>query len=1171
MNGNHDRTAELRALMDERILVLDGATGTMLQSAGLGPEDFGEARWEGCNEILVETRPDVILGVHRAYLEAGADIIETDTFGGSPIVLAEYGLADRAHELNRRAAELAVEAARAASTPSLPRFVAGSIGPTTRAISVTGGVTFDELLEGFAVQARGLLEGGVDLFLVETCQDTRTTKAALIAVADVCREAGATRPVIASCTIEPSGTMLAGQSAAAFAVSLEHAGLLGLGLNCATGPEAMTDHLRALDRLTGCALICYPNAGMPDEEGRYLETPEKLAAALERFVDAGWLNIVGGCCGTTDGHIAAIAAMVEGKTPRRPGGASKNRVFFSGIDLVEATAETRPLLVGERTNVIGSRKFRRLVNEERWDEAAEIARRQVADGAQIVDVCLQGADRDEKADVAAFFERLIRAVRVPLMIDTMDPDVVETALTYCQGRAIVNSINLENGEARFERVCPLLRRFGAAVVVGAIDDDDDRPMAVTRERKLEIIERSRELLVTKYGLEDRDLIFDPLVFPVGTGDENFIGGAVETIEGLRMVSRRFPGCRTLLGISNVSFGLPPAAREIINSVFLYHCTRAGLDLAIVNTEKLRPFAGLDPAERELAEDLLFNRPTADGELADAPEDWRRQTREQRAAINRLHIERVTAVFRDAAPVRSRRSDLPLDERLVRYIVEGTREGLIDDLDRKLGEGATPIEIVNGPLLAGMAEVGRLFNANELIVAEVLRSAESMKVAVAHLERFMETGDTARRGKIVLATVRGDVHDIGKNLVEIILSNNGYDVVDLGIKVGPERLIESVREHRPDAVGLSGLLVASAHQMIATAEDLTAAGIDVPLLIGGAALSRRFAQGRIAPVYPGGVLYCPDAMAGLETMNALLDPARKAGLLAGHAADPDGTPSAAAKPAPRRRRSPSVSSVDPMPPPSTGRLVEDLDLDGVWPLLNEQTLLGRHLGLRGSVRRLLAEGDPKARELAALMEAIRAEARSWMRVRAVRRWYEVESSGDAVVLYEPGAASPSARLEFPRQAGANGLCLANFVASGGSRRDSVALFVVTAGEGVRERAAAARDDGEFLAGHAIQALALETAEAAAEWIHRRIREEWGIGDPPGFPLKDLLAGRYRGARFSPGYPAWPALDDQLILFQLLRPTDIGVRLTEGMMMEPEASVSAIVFHHPEARYFSIGEN
>ncbi len=552
----------LRALLSERVLVLDGAMGTMLQQCDLTAADFGGAALEGCNENLVRTRPDVVLDIHRKYFAAGSDIVETNSFGSAPIVLAEYGLAHDAHLLNVLAAKLARQAADEFSSPGKPRFVAGSVGPTTKAITVTGGVTFEGLREAYYIQAKGLVEGGVDLLLVETCQDTRNIKAALLAIQRLSREIGAEVPVIVSVTIEPMGTMLAGQTVEAMWASLRHAKPLAFGMNCATGPEFMTDHIRTLSQLTGQYVSCYPNAGLPDEEGKYLETPSTLAAQLEKFVDHGWLNIVGGCCGTTEKHIRAIAQMVEGKKPRvLP--AEAHRAIYSGIETIEADDQTRPLLVGERTNVIGSRLFKGLVAEEKWEEASEIARRQVRGGAHIVDVCLQSTERDEKADIEPFYEKLIRKVKAPVMIDTTDPTAVEMALTYCQGKSIINSINLEDGEEKFERIVPMAHTFGAAVVVGCIDEDKLQAQAFTRERKLAIAQRSYKLLTEKYGLGPEDIIFDPLVFPCATGDENYIGGAVETVEGIRLIKQALPDVRTILGISNVSFGL--AGR----------CTRSG--------------------------------------------------------------------------------------------------------------------------------------------------------------------------------------------------------------------------------------------------------------------------------------------------------------------------------------------------------------------------------------------------------------------------------------------------------------------------------------------------------------------------------------------------------------------------------------------------------------------
>ena len=1175
----------LRELLSERILVLDGAMGTMLQQRHLTAEDFGGAALEGCNENLVRTRPDVVLDIHRKYFEAGSDIVETNSFGGAPIVLAEYGLAAEAHFLNKRAAELARQAADELSTAARPRFVAGSVGPTTKAITVTGGVTFDGLLDAYYVQAKGLVEGGVDLLLVETCQDTRNIKAALLAIQKLSKEIGMQVPVIVSVTIEQNGTMLAGQTVDAMWASLRHAKPLAFGMNCATGPEFMTDHLRTLSQLSSELVSCYPNAGLPDsEDGKYHETPTTLATQLERFVGNGWLNIVGGCCGTTEQHIRAIAQMVQGKKPRvRPG--ESHRAVYSGIETIEAEEITRPLLVGERTNVIGSRLFKNLVAEEKWEEASEIARRQVKGGAHIVDVCLQSTERDEKKDIPVFYEKLIRKVKAPVMIDTTDATAIELALTYCQGKAIINSINLEDGEEKFERVVPIAHDFGAAVVVGCIDEDKLQAQAFTRERKLAVAQRSYKLLTEKYGLGPEDIIFDPLVFPCATGDENYIGGAVETVEGIRLIKQGLPDVRTILGISNVSFGLPAGAREVVNSVFLYYCTKAGLDLAIVNTEKLERFASIPQHERDLAENLLFSHPPKDVPadhsqaelLRNVPADWREQKKEQRAAVNQYHIAAIAEYFRTAKKKEKKlAADVPLDERLANYIIEGTRDGLIADLERKRAEGVAPLDIINGPLMTGMAEVGRLFNANELIVAEVLQSAEAMKASVNHLEQFMEKADTAKRGKIVLATVKGDVHDIGKNLVEIILKNNGYDVVNLGIKVPPEELIKAYQDHRPDAIGLSGLLVKSAQQMVITASDLKDAGIEIPLLVGGAALSARFTQTKIAPSYGKAVCYAKDAMTGLRLMNQLMDPATREQILHEHSASGNGFAVATTVKVaeiPKVTRSPKVRTDVPIPKVAylekKVRLVPDLN--EVWSYINPFMLYGRHMGFRGDFEKRFAEREPKAVELFESMEEVKREAAEFMKPRAVWQFFEAEANGDAMHLYAPGGKEPVRTFQFPRQRVGDFLCLSDYVLPPqDGKRDHVALFVVTAGEGVRERSEKAKNEGYYFKSHGMQALAIESAEACAEWLHRRIREDWGFPDPLELTMAQRFTSRYRGKRYSFGYPACPNLDDQAGIWKLLRPEEIGVQLTEGFMMDPEASVSALAFHHPDCTYFSVGD-
>jgi len=1157
----------------------------MLQQRHLTAADFGGAALEGCNENLVITRPDVITDVHRAYYEAGADVVETDSFGGTKIVLAEYGLQDRAYELNFTAARLARQAADEFSSAGKPRFVAGSMGPTTRAISVTGGVTFAELVENFYEQAKALVEGGADILLLETCQDTRNVKAGLLAIDRLGREWNYPIASMVSGTIEPTGTMLAGQTADAFYTSISHAQLISVGLNCATGPEFMTDHIRSLHELATTRVSCYPNAGLPDEEGKYLETPTSLAGQLERFVDHGWLNIVGGCCGTRPDHIRAIARMAEGKKPREPK-TPAHRTYFSGIDLIEAEESNRPLIVGERTNVIGSRLFKTMVGEEKWEEATEVARRQIRNGAHVVDVCLQSSDREELNDIPPFYEKLIRKIKAPIMIDTTDAGAVEAALTYCQGKSIINSINLEDGEEKFERMVPIARRYGAALVVGCIDEDPVQAQAFTRERKLAVAERSVELLTTKYGVAAEDIVIDPLVFPCATGDENYIGGAVETIEAIRLIKQKIPYVKTVLGISNISFGLPASAREVVNSVFLYYCTKAGLDLAIVNSEKLERFASIPEEERRLAEALLSNKPPAnvpaghanEAALEGVPEDWREQTREQKIAVNQFHIAAIAEHFRGASTKKKKTGEgLPLDERLANYIIEGSKDGLVADLELKRQEGAAPLDIINGPLMAGMAEVGRLFNNNELIVAEVLQSAEAMKAAVNHLEQFMEKSESSARGKIVLATVKGDVHDIGKNLVEIILSNNGYEVVNLGIKVPPEELIKAYQAHKPDAIGLSGLLVKSAQQMVITAGDLKDSGISVPLLVGGAALSDRFTRTKIAPSYAAATFYAKDAMTGLRLMNEIMDPETREEVLTAHVSGEPAGESGAREQTPAvgrdETRSPKVRiDLDIPAAPYLGRKIRAIPhLAELWSYINPFMLYGRHLGFKGNFEKLLGERDAKALELFHNMEEVKREAAGFMRARAAWQFFEAEREGNTLHLFSPGGGSPIESFRFGRQSKSDGLCLSDYVLDPqDGRRDHIAMFVVTAGEGILERSQEAKERGEFFKAHALQALGLETAEACAEWLHRRIREDWGFPDSPTMTMHERFTSRYRGKRYSFGYPACPNLEDQAKLWRLLKPEDIGVQLTEGFMMDPEASVSALVFQHPDCVYFSAAE-
>ena len=653
-----DRIQALHAALQERILVLDGAMGTAIQACNLTAGDFGGPNLEGCNEHLVLTRPDVIAKIHRDYLAAGADIIETDTFGGTRIVLAEYALQDKVHEINFAGAQLARTAADAMSTPERPRFVAGSMGPGTKTISVTGGVTFDEVRSAYTDQTAALVEGGVDILYLETQQDTLNVKAALLGIDDACARLGRSVPVVLSVSIETMGTMLAGQSIEALYVSMAHRDLFAIGMNCATGPDFMTDHLRTLAEISRFPISLFPNAGLPDEEGHYNELPEMLARKVERFCAEGWVNIIGGCCGTTAEHIRMLAEVAARHTPRRP--VTTHRSVVSGVETLVIDDDTRPVIVGERTNVLGSRKFKQLIAAGEIDQAAEVGRAQVRKGAHVLDVCLQDPDRNEMADVTTFLETLVKKIKVPIMIDSTDAAVIEQSLKRTQGKSIINSINLEDGEERFHKVVPMARCFGAALVVGCIDEDKQQAQAITRERKLQIAQRSHDLLTTKYGVAAEDIFFDALVFPVGTGDKNYIGSGVETIEGIRLIKQALPQCKTILGISNVSFGLPEAGREVLNSVFLYHCVQAGLDMAIVNSEKLERYSEIPPEERALAEDLIWWR-------GDDP------------------IAAFAAHFRERKSKQTVEDwkKLPLDERLARYILVGSKEGLYEDLDEAL--------------------------------------------------------------------------------------------------------------------------------------------------------------------------------------------------------------------------------------------------------------------------------------------------------------------------------------------------------------------------------------------------------------------------------------------------------------------------------------------------------
>ncbi|WP_027390103.1 methionine synthase [Chrysiogenes arsenatis] len=1135
------RGALLKQCAANAILCLDGATGTALQNYQLTAADFGGEALDGCNEHLVLTRPDVVQDVHRRYLEAGADIIETNSFGSTAVVLREYGLENQVEILNVTAARLAREIAEQYSTPEKPRFVAGSMGPTSKSLCITGGITFAELITAFADQAAALLRGGVDYLLLETWQDTLNLKAALIGCTQAMQTTGLEAPIAVSITIEPMGTMLAGQGVEALYTAIGHYPLLYVGLNCATGPEFMTDHIRTLSEMATCGVACVPNAGLPDEQGIYQQSPADFTAKIVDFARHGWLNFVGGCCGTTDKHIAALSHAIANQQPRcaparRPDG-------LSGIDYLPLQAGEL-YLIGERTNVIGSRKFKRLIADENIDEAVEVARKQVRSGAHIIDICLANPDRDEFTDMQTFLSVLMHRVKVPLMIDSTDPAVIAMALQYCQGRGIINSINLEQGEERFGQIIPLIRQFGAAVVVGTIDEDPEHGMAVTVERKLEIAERSYQLLTEHYGLQPEDIIFDPLVFPVATGDVNYRLAAKATIDAIRLIRQKFPRCHITIGLSNVSFGLPPAAREIVNSIFLHHCVDAGLNMPIINTEMMVRYSSIAPEDKQLAEDLLFAR-------TDDP------------------ITPLAAKFKDrsaAAKSVVHNEHLSIEEKLVSNIVEGSKEELVARLEAACAK-YRPLEIINGPLMEGMATVGKLFNENQLIVAEVLQSAEVMKAAVDYLSPKLDKSETVHRGTMVLATVKGDVHDIGKNLVDIILTNNGFKVINLGIKIPSETILAAVREHSPDFIGLSGLLVRSAQQMIATASDLRDAGINVPIFVGGAALSENFAANRIQPEYNGTVIYSKDPMECFATAQRLIDPNLRADFEAelsevrqarasSKKATPQVTPTIPA----------TIAEITPPTPPDFERHIVTVKGDQIreiFEYINPAMLFGKHLGFKGYTQ-ALESGDPKALKLRDSVQVLLDElvANPAVQLQGVYQYYRAQRTQPETVTIYVGEATKR-ELRFPRDE-RQGISLADYHRAEGG--DNLALMAVTAGATFSQLALAAKDQGEYLRSHIIWSLALELAEGFAEWLHYRLRAAWGIGECCVHSKQELFSAKYRGRRYAPGYPAIPDMARQRDIFALLAPEEIGITLTESDMMDPEASVSCVVLHHPQAKYF-----
>ncbi len=1228
--------------LDRRVLCLDGAMGTSIHGLDLDLERDYLGK-ENCTEILVRTCPDAIQRIHETFLEVGADGVETDTFGANPLVLAEFELQDEARALNREAAEIARAACEAHSTGDKPRFVIGSMGPGTKLITL-GHVDWDTLHASYLEQVRGLLDGGVDVLLIETAQDINQVRLAINACLDGLKERNLGPedvPIMVQVTIETTGTMLVGTDIAAAANVVREFPVISLGLNCATGPLEMSEHVHWLGKHWDRHISVLPNAGLPTlVEGRteYPLGPVPFAEKMSEFVESAGLSIVGGCCGTTPEHIRLLAESIAGRPPAErtvdpaPAGCS------SLYNAVEYRQDNSILNVGERTNASGSRKFKRLLEEEDWDEIISLAREMQREGSHVIDVNVDYAGRDNAKDMEEIVRRLVRQVNVPLMLDSTQPATIEAGLKVAAGKCIINSANLEDGEEKFAEMCRLAKRYGAGLVLGTIDEDPEEAMARTADRKFSVAARMHALATETYGLDEEDLHFDPLVLPISTGMDKDRRSALELVEGVRRISEGFPKVQITCGLSNVSFGLNPAARQVLNSVLLHELIEAGLTSAILHVSKILPRNRIEDAQWEAALDLVYDRrPSEPVELADGS-----------TTDDPLQI--FIDLFPDGSTAQSTKeslADLPLDERMRRHIIDGERRDLDATLDEAM-EQYPPLEIINDHLLDGMKTVGELFATGEMQLPFVLQSAEVMKAAVAHLEPHMEKVDGQTKGEIVLATVKGDVHDIGKNLVDIILTNNGYTVHNIGIKQPVNAIIEALRETKADAIGLSGLLVKSVTVMEENLHEFNAQGIDVPILLGGAALARHYCESHLRPIYGGEVFYGKDAFDGLRIMDHLMtgrtetlveeiterlekreqatakaqamrdrEEARAAeaaseaatvevaagatatapaavaaggGTATATASSSGGgggddcsrceTPGAAAALAERdgagggdRVRSSARTDVDVPEPPFWGdRVVESVPLEQVYPYINRVALYRGQWQLRKGRKsneeyeRFLAEEvDPVFDELA---ERCRAEA--ILQPKLVYGWFPCNGDGDDLVVYDPEDHDREIeRFTFPRQRKRDRWCISDFFRSVDTgEKDVLGLSCVTVGERASDAARELFEADRYQDYLYLHGFGVECAEGLAELWHKRMRMELGIGNEDSPDTRKLFTQHYRGSRYSFGYPACPEMSDQEKLFRLLRPERIGCELTENWQIDPEQSTSAIVVHHPQAKYFTL---
>ena len=1154
----------LRTTLAQRVVVADGAMGTMLQAANPTLEDF--QNHEGCNEILNVSRPDIVRSVHNEYLAAGVDAVETNTFGANWSNLADYGIEDRIYELAFAGGKIAREAADSFSTKEKPRFVLGSLGPGTKLPSL-GHTTYENLKVAYYTAAKGLSDSGCDALLVETSQDLLQVKAAVNGCRQAINEADRDIMLIAQVTVETTGTMLLGSEIGAALNTLEPMGIDLIGLNCATGPTEMSEHLRYLSKNAKIAISVMPNAGLPvlgANGASYPLGPQELATALEGFVDDYGISLVGGCCGTTPAHLAAVVQQVSGKkvhgrSPQLDPGAS------SLYQYVPFRQDKTYLAIGERTNANGSRAFRDALLAEDWEKCVEIARDQIRDGAHMLDLSVDYVGRDGAADMSQLASRFATASTLPIVLDSTEPAVLKAGLEHLGGRCVINSVNYEDGDgptSRFAKIMPLVKEHGASVVALTIDEEGQ---ARDAEWKLRVARRLINDLHDNWGMNVGDILIDCLTFPIATGQEETRKDGIETINAIRQLKAEFPEVQTTLGVSNVSFGLNPAARVVLNSVFLHECVQAGLDSAIVHPSKITPMVRIDERQKEVALDLIYDRRTFDGEEC---------TYDPLQEFLQLFdgVELATSKNARAEALAA----LPLYERLQRRIIDGEKVGLEDDLKEAMAQGTPPLEIINTHLLEGMKIVGELFGKGEMQLPFVLQSAEVMKTAVAILEPFMEkTGDEGR-GTMLLATVKGDVHDIGKNLVDIILTNNGYRVVNIGIKQTINQIIDGALESNADAIGMSGLLVKSTVIMKENLQEITARGLDQkwPIVLGGAALTRAYVEQDLAALFPGEVRYARDAFEGLRLMDAIMAVKR-------------GEPGAAL-PALRERkvantrvkseeapidttRSDVAVDVDiPTPPFFGSRVVKGIQLSDYAGMLDERALFVGQWGLKGNrgeyENMVETEGRPRLRSL--LNEV---QANGWLNAAVVYGYFPCYSEGnDLVILHHEGdnKGKERTRFTFPRQTRDRRLCISDFFASKESgKTDVVAFHVVTMGSTVSEAAAklfAANNYREYLELHG---LSVQLTESLAEHWHARMREELSVKADDSADLQGILDQGYRGSRYSFGYPACPDLEQQVQLCELLDPARIGVELSEEFQLHPEQSTSAIIVHHPEAKYFN----